>query len=294
MLKSLPFKGHLITTRVEHSAVYECVRSLESQGWQVTYLPVDLRGAPQIDQIEEAICQNTLAFVFSASNGETGAKLDWPSVATLAERHKILFLLDAVAYVGKEPLSDLKGVSAMAISGHKFHGPKGVGVLYHHPTFKLQASLLGGHQERGKRAGTENLDAIVGLAEAFAILKESQPAITEHLFQLRDRFERGLQQAVSDIVIHGLGPRVSNTSNVAFLGVDGETLLMQLDLAGIAASHGSACSAGALEPSRVLLQMGISKKEARSSLRFSFSRMNTIEEVDATVACCAQLVSAFK
>ena len=155
--------------------------------------------------------------------------------------------------------------------------------------------MTGGNQEYHLRAGTENLSGILGLAEALKILSENQPSITEHLLQLRLHFENGLKDSLADIVVtNGEGPRIANTSNMTFLGVDGETLLIQLDQAGIAASHGSACSSGAIEPSRILTQMGIDKKRAKSSIRFSMGRFNTKEEIDRALELIIDLVKKLK
>lgn len=294
MLRSLPPKGHLITTAIEHSASYKSIQALEAEGMSVTYLPVGLWGAPLKEQIAGAIQHNTKAVALSASNGETGVKIDLAAIASLCETHRIPLLLDAVSYVGKEILTMMPGISGIAISGHKFHAPKGIGLLYLRSSFKLTPLLTGGNQEYQKRAGTENLAGILGLAEALQILRESQKEITQHILDLRLHFENGLRREMGDLIIHGDGPRLSNTSNIAFLGVDGETLLMHLDLAGIAVSHGSACSSGALEPSRVLTQMGIDKKTARSSLRFSIGRTNTREEIDRAIEICTSIVKKLR
>ena len=294
MLRSLPSKGHLITTAIEHSAVYRSVQALEAQGLAVTYLQVGLWGAPLIEKISDAIRKDTCALVLSASNGETGVKIDLPAIAQFGEKQGIPLLLDAVSYIGKEPLPHLAGISAVSLSGHKFHAPKGIGLLYLRSCFQLRPLLTGGNQEYQKRAGTENLSGILGLGEALQILRESQESITEQIVNLRLHFENGLRREIPDLIIHGEGPRISNTSNVAFLGVDGETLLMHLDLSGVSASHGSACSSGALEPSRVLTQMGIDKHTARSSLRFSLGRTNTRVEIDIAIEKCANIVKKLR
>lgn len=280
MIHSLPKKGHLITTAIEHSCVYKTVQLLESEGWDVDYLPCGLWGAPTPERIEQAIRPDTRAFIFSLSNGETGVKIDLDAIAKLAEKRQIPLLLDAVSFIGKEPFAMPDGVAALAIAGHKFHGPKGIGALITKSPFKAKPIFLGGGQEFNKRAGTENLAGILGLAEALTIVKERQYAIFDQLLDLRSHMEVELLRHVPDVFINGEGPRISNTLNAAFLGVEGESLLMHLDLAGIALSHGSACSSGALEPSRVLTQMGIDRKIARSSIRISLSRLNTKEEID--------------
>jgi cysteine desulfurase len=181
-------------------------------------------------------------------------------------------------------------VSAIAFSGHKFHAPKGIGGVIARSRLKLTPRLTGGGQEFQRRAGTENLAGIVGLAEAIRILHEKQGEITQHMLELRDHLEQSLLREIPDISINGKGPRIANTSNLVFHGIDGETLLIHLDMAGVAASHGSACSSGSLEPSRVLLQMGLDRMSARSSIRFSVSRMNTLQEIDSCVERLIEVV----
>ena len=283
-------KGHIITTAIEHLCVYRTIQLLESAGIDVTYLKVDSWGAPLPEQIEDAIRSNTTAIVLSAANNETGVKLDIEKVAEIAYRHEIPLILDAVAYIGKEIIPMPPGVSAIGFSGHKFHAPKGIGAVIARSSLKLIPLLTGGGQEYQRRAGTENLPGIIGLAEAVQILKEKQNEITEHLRDLRDHLEISLLREIPDIIVNGEGPRIANTSNLAFRGIDGETLLMHLDMAGIAASHGSACSSGALEPSRVLLQMGQNHALARASMRFSLSRMNTREEIDAVIERIVEVI----
>ncbi|MBM3184213.1 MAG: cysteine desulfurase, partial [Chlamydiae bacterium] len=294
MLRSLKPNGHLITTSIEHPAMYRTIQTLEIQGLSVTYVPVGLLGAPLSSQIEEAIRPETKAIALSLANNETGVKTDIQNIADLAGRYGIPLLLDCVSFIGKEPFPHHPAIQAIALSGHKFHAPKGIGLLWHRSSLKIFPLITGGNQEQLLRAGTENLSGILGLSEALKILSVDQPAITNHLMKLKERFENGLKNAISDVVINGDGPRMPNTSNLAFLGVDGETLLIMLDQAGIAASHGSACSSGALEPSRVLLQMGIDKKRAKNSIRFSLSRLNTTEEIDQALEVIVPLVRKLK
>jgi len=278
LLRSLT--GHIISTSIEHACIYETLQPRQN----VTFVPVSTWGAPTVADIEKALRPDTKALVLSSVNGETGVKLDVPAVVKLG----VPVFLDVVAHIGKEPI-DLTGVAGFVVSAHKFHGPKGVGALV--TSAKVPPLLTGGHQEFDRRAGTENLPAIVGFAEALKIVHDEQPAITQHLLALRSRFETGLLAALPHITINGQGPRTVNVSNICFTGYDGETLLLQLDQHGIAASHGSACASGSLEPSRVLTNMGLDKKTARSSVRFSFSRMNTIEEIDEAVKTIVSLIN---
>jgi cysteine desulfurase len=294
LLRGLKKSTHVITTTIEHAAVYQTLKTLEASGLKVTYLPINLWGAALPEQILEAIRPETSAIILSASNGETGVKLDLESIAEIAAKKGIPLFIDAVSYIGKEPFFLHPGITGVALSGHKFHAPKGIGALYLRSDIKLNPELTGGSQERALRAGTENLAGILGLAEGLQILQNKQTEITCTLFDLRSHLEQGLLRMIPDLIIHGEGPRVSNTSNIAFLGVDGETLLMQLDLAGIAISHGSACSSGSIEPSRVLLNMGIDRKTARSSIRFSVGRMNTREEIDLTIDRVSKIVKKLR
>ncbi|MBI2743133.1 MAG: cysteine desulfurase [Chlamydiales bacterium] len=272
--------GHLITSDIEHSAIYNTVKLLESHGVRVTYLSAGLKGYIAPEQIEAALQESTKLIALGAVNSETGVKNPIEEIAQIAKRRGLPFVVDGVALLGKELFKIPDGVSAMAFSGHKFHGPKGVGFAWIHSSFKLEPLLTGGDQEYAKRAGTENLPGIVGLAKAVEILSEELPSATLRMQELRDLLEASLKADFPGAVVHGEGsPRIANTSNIALPALDGETLLMQLDMAGIAVSHGSACASGALEPSRVLLNMGIPKKLAGSSLRLSLSRFTTREEI---------------
>lgn len=293
MLRGLP-KGHWITTNIEHSAVFKTCEALQNQGHPITFLTSDLWGAPTLEKIEEAITPQTNAIILSLANNETGVKIDLPSIAKLCHQKNIPLLLDAIAYIGKEPLTLFDSVHAIALSAHKFHGPKGVGALIARKNLKLTSQITGGNQELLHRAGTENLTGILGLSAALQILIENQEKITQNLLDLRSHFECSLLRALPDIAINGLGERITNTVNVAFLGLDGESLLIHLDMEGIATSLGSACSSGALEPSRILLNMGLDRKTARSSLRFSFSRMNTKEEIDLSLEKIVPLVKRLR
>ena len=293
-IRSLHLSGHVISTEIEHSCVYKSLLSMQKQGLEITFLPVDHFGAPNMKQIQEAIKPNTQAIILSAANSETGVKLDLKNVADIAYAHKIPLFIDAVGFVGKEKWENFPGITAVAISGHKFHAPKGIGALLVRKEFKLSPLLLGGNQEGQKRAGTENLAGILGLAKALLLIKENEKTIFSHLKNLRDTFEESLKKQIPDLSINGTGPRISNTSNIAFNGIDGETLLIQLDRLGIYASHGSACASGAMEPSRVLTKMGLPKKTTTSSIRFSFSRMNTLEEIEKAVTIISQIVNKLK
>jgi cysteine desulfurase len=289
-LRGLP-RGHILTSSVEHSSIDKTVRSLEKEGWSATFVPVSSWGAPSPEAIAAALRPDTVAIVLSAANGETGVKLDIPKVASIAESARVPLFLDAIALVGKERLTLPRSVIGIAVSAHKFHGPKGVGALVLRSHAMKKPLFTGGMQEFSQRAGTENLAGILGMAEALKIVAEQQDQITHHLYTLQRKFEERLQARFPSLQINGDGPRAPHVSNVAFPGCDGETLLIHLDLLGIAASHGSACSSGALEPSRVLMNMGYAKPRARSSIRFSFSRDLTLEEIEEAVTQICNLCS---
>ncbi|NGX26676.1 MAG: Cysteine desulfurase NifS [Chlamydiae bacterium] len=274
-------KGHIITSKIEHVAVYNTIAELPNP---ITYLPVGKEGHIQISDLEAAIGPDTSLIALSAVNNETGVKNPMQEIAAVAERYGIPFVVDGVALLGKEIFTIPSGVSAMAFSAHKVHGPKGVGLLYVKKGCKMHPMLIGGGQESSRRAGTENLSGIIGFAKAIELLNGDS---IRHMERMRDLLERGLE----GVQINGIGPRICNTSSITFPGMDGETLLIQLDQMGIAASMGSACSAGALEPSRVLLEMGLSRKETLSTLRFSVSCFTTQEEIEAVLEYVRKVLS---
>jgi len=279
---------HIVTSNVEHSCVYNTLQLLEKKGAKVTYLPAGLHGAVKPEQIEEILPQKPSLILLCSVNNETGVKTDIEAIARIAQDADIPFFIDAVSHLGKEPLKIPRGVAAMACSAHKLHGPKGIGLTYL-KNLKIEPLLTGGGQEFGMRAGSENLPGILGFAKAVELLSGLPKAI-EKMTKLRNRLIEGLMERTGNIVVHGQGPRICNTANIAFPGAEGESLLMQLDLAGIAASHGSACSSGALEPSRILLNMGIPPSVARTSLRFSLSRYTTAEEIETCIDIMEKLL----
>lgn len=282
---------HILSSDVEHPAVLETLRLLEkNQSASVSYLPAGLWGAIRPHQIEEALTPSTRLITLTAANNITGVETDLTAIAALAQKHSIPFVVDGVQLLGKKSFHIPAGVSAMAFSAHKLHGPTGTGLALLQTRDKLPPLIVGGPQEEGRRAGTHNLPGIVGFAKAAALLASELPTATERMRHLRDRLTEGLLHNLGNIVVHGQGPRLCNTVHIGFPGIDGETLLMQLDLAGIAASHGSACASGGLEPSPTLLKMGIPQSLVRSSLRFSLSRLNTEEEVERAIEIITGLV----
>ena len=290
-------KPHILTSNIEHACVENTLLDLQSKGCEVTFLKAGLKGFVDVEEIEKAITPATQFLVFGAVNSETGVKIDLESLSRLAFQKQIPLLVDGVALLGKEPILLYPGITGIGFSAHKCHGPKGVGfVFFRSKTFAppLSPLLIGGGQEYGFRSGTENMMGILGLAKAIELLQEELDASRKKMLLLRDRFEQALTTPMPFIQINGTGERTCNVSNLCFPGVDAETLLIQLDLYKIAASQGSACSSGALEPSRVLIQMGLSPSLAKSSIRFSLSKFNTEEEIDTTVHLLKMLIPKLK
>jgi cysteine desulfurase len=285
--------GHLITSSVEHSCVFETAKFLESSGFQVTFLKPGSWGAITPEAVAEAIRPDTKMIALMAANNETGVKTDINAIAAIAHSKGIPFFVDAVAVLGKETLVMHPGVTAMAFSGHKIHAPQGIGLSYIRAGTKIPSLLKGGGQEMGRRGGTENVIGILCLGKAFELLSIEQLESISRMEALRNRFEEKLG-AVLSVMINGEGPRIANVSNLSFEGVDGETLLMALDGAGIAASHGSACASGSLEPSRVLTNMGLPLKRVRSSIRFSLGHQTTEADIDSACNTIISIVHRLK
>lgn len=259
-------RGHVITSSIEHKAILSILASHPN----TTYLP----SHPTADDIEAAIKDDTDLIVLSSANSETGTLNDIASIATLAHQREIPLIIDAIGHFGKAPFTLYPGVAGAVFSAHKIHGPQGVGLAYIHPSYHLLPLIKGGGQENKLRSGTENLAGIVGMAKAFELVS---PSAFLHMENLRTAFESAFE-------VNAGGPRVSNVSNLYLPELDAETLLQLLDRQGIMASHGSACSAGALELSHVLLGMNYSRERVNHSVRFSFSRMNTLEDVQEVLS----------
>lgn len=299
---NLPIQGvinsqnplHIISSNIEHSCVYHSLKSFEKKNIDITYLSPNSLGLIDPKSVEMAIREETGLIVLSAANSETGVKTDIASIAKIAKNNNIPFIVDGIALLGKESIPNLDGISAMGFSPHKFHGPKGVGFVYIHSSLNFDPMYFGGNQEYGKRAGTENLAGIIGAAKAVDLLKTVQRQAYSHMKNCRDRFEKYVLTHLDGVHINGEGDRICNTSNLSFENIDAENLLIHLDLAKICASHGSACSSGSVEPSRVLLNMKYPISRVKSSLRFSFSRKNTDEEIDHALKTLIHLVKQLR
>lgn len=288
------FPKKIITTKLEHSSLFKLIEQYEKEGGEVHYLPVNEKGCPSLTDIQEALTNDCSLIVLMAVNNETGVKTNYQEIAKLAFENQVPYIVDAVALLGKEPFEIVQGITAATFSGHKLHAPKGVGLTYFATGHEIAPLIEGGNQENGKRAGTQNLSGILGFSKVIERLPYLLPAKTNEMQNLRDYFEKTLLDQLPDVVINGTSERICNTSNLAFLGLDGESLLMNLDLNKVAASHGSACSSGSLAPSRILLQMGYSKKRVESSIRFSVSRMTTQKEIEKALSIIIDVVKKMR
>ncbi len=275
-----PEKRHVIITQVEHEAVLEVGHYLKRKGYRVTELPVDRKGALNLDLLTDSITEDTAVVSVMWANNETGVVYPIEQIAGIVKSKGVYFHTDAVQAVGKIPV-DLSRVPVdfLALSGHKLHAPKGVGVLFVRNGIKMPPYIRGGHQENGIRAGTENVAGIVGLGKAAELARELMSADADHEKTLRDKLEKGILATCKDSRVNGAN-RLPNTLNVSFEFVEGESILLMLDDLGICASSGSACTSGSLEPSHVLRAMGVPHSMAHGSIRFSLSRYTTEEEID--------------
>jgi len=281
-LASQPEKRHIVTTRVEHPGVLNLVKRLEREGCEATYLGVDEQGRLDLDELKDAIRPDTALVSVMHANNETGVVYPIQEIAEIAKERGALVHTDAVQTLGKIPF-DLKKlpVDFLAVSGHKVHAPKGVGALFVRKGVQFRPFMMGGHQEHGRRAGTENTASIIGLGKACEIAMANIARENTVVGGLRDRLEQGLLSSVPEARVNGTREsRLPNTANISFQFVEGEAILLMMDAFGICASSGSACTSGSLEPSHVLRAMGVPFTFAHGSIRFSLSRFNTGAEVD--------------
>ena len=282
-VRAFPQKKHIITSKVEHPAVLHPYKFLESQGYKVDYIGVDANGRFDMDQYKAALDANTALVSVMWANSETGTIFPIAEIAALAKEHGALFHTDAVQVIGKMPVNVQETkIDMLSLSGHKFHAPKGVGALYVKRGTRITEFMMGGHQEKGRRGGTENIPYIVGLGVAAELAqKRVSDGSLARIAALRDRLQAGLLSSIADAKLNGdPDNRVPNTANISFGYVEGEAILMHLNEYGICASSGSACTSGSLEPSHVLRAMGVDFKFAHGSVRFSLSEQTTGEDVD--------------
>lgn len=287
---------HIITTAIEHHAVLHTCQWLEKQGFSVTYLPVDEFGLVTAEQVEKAVTDETILISVMAANNEIGTLEPISEISRVARAHNILFHTDAVQALGAVNVDvESWGVDLMSLSAHKFHGPKGVGLLYIRSGVRIDSILHGGAQERAKRAGTENLAGIVGMAEALDLAVSHREENAARLTILRDRLIKGIMDRIPDVRLNGHPTlRLPGNANVSVRYIEGEAMLLRLDLAGIAASSGSACTSGSLDPSHVLLAIGLPHEIAHGSLRFSFSDENQESDVDAVLEVLPGIVQTLR
>lgn len=277
--------NHIITSKIEHHAVLHTCEYLEKQGFEVTYLDVDSEGQVKLDDLKSAIKDTTILITIMYANNEIGTIQPIKEIGEIAKEHDIVFHTDAVQAVGSIEIDvDDLNVDLLSISAHKFFGPKGIGALYIRKGIRLDNLISGGGQERGKRAGTENVAAIVGMGKAIELANENLQEHNEKLTALRDYLIKKIEDNFKYIKLNGHRTnRLPGNANFSFEFIEGESLLLMLDMNGIAASSGSACTSGALDPSHVLLAIGLSHEIAHGSLRLSLSEYNTEEQVDFVV-----------
>ena len=273
---------HIITTNVEHHAILHSCAALEKKGIKVTYLPVDKDGLVTPEQVRDAITDKTILVSVMFATNEVGTIMPLPDIAAVCHEKGVLFHTDAVQAAGHIPI-DVKamGIDMLSISGHKFHGPKGVGVLYERKGIRLPSYIIGGEQEKGRRAGTENVAGIVGLGEALELAVTNMSETSARMTRMRDRLIEGIEATIPEVKLNGhRTKRLPNNVNFSIKYIEGESILLMLDMAGIAASSGSACTSGSLDPSHVLLALGLTHEVAHGSVRMTLGDDTTDEDID--------------
>ncbi len=294
-LSAQPNKRHIITSQVEHPAVLNLCKNLERQGYTVTYLSVDNQGQLDLSEVEASLTGNTALVTIMYANNETGVIFPIEQVGQLAKEYGAIFHVDAVQVVGKLPLNMQEStIDMLTLSGHKIHAPKGIGALYVRRGTRFRPLLIGGHQERGRRGGTENVPGIVALGKA-AELAESHLIMGTGERELRDYLEQTILATIPDTVLNGHAvQRLPNTSNIGFKFIEGEAILLSLNQYGICASSGSACTSGSLEPSHVLRAMGLPYSVLHGSIRFSLSRFTTQDQIQKVLEVLPEIIDRLR
>ncbi len=287
---------HVITSKIEHPAVLNTCKKLEKEGFEVTYIGVDKNGIIDLEELKNSIKDTTTIISIMFANNEIGTIEPIKEIAKIAKEHGVIFHTDAVQAVGNVAI-DVKdlGIDALSMSAHKFHGPKGVGALYVSNKVKFEKLIEGGHQERNKRAGTENVAGIVGIGKAIEIATKNLEKNANHLKELRDYYIKSIEEKIKYVRLNGdRENRLSGNANISFRFIEGESLLLNLDLKGICASSGSACTSGSLDPSHVLLAIGLPHEIAHGSLRISFGIDNTKEDVDYLIDNLVEIITRLR
>ena len=294
---ALKEKGnHIITSSVEHHAVLHTLKALEKEGFEVTYLPVDKYGMVSADDVESAITDKTILITIMAANNEIGTIMPVKKIGEVAKKHDVLFHTDAVQAVGMMEI-DVKemNIDLLSLTAHKFYGPKGAGALYIRKGVKLKRFIEGGAQESNKRAGTENVSGIVGLGAAIELATKDIKGHTEKLKALRDEYIKLVLEKIPYTRLNGHPTeRMASNANISFDFIEGESLLLMLDMKGISASSGSACTSGSLDPSHVLLAIGLKHETAHGSLRVTFGDSNTMDDVHKIVDALVEIVDRLR
>ena len=294
---AFPDKKHIITSNVEHPGIKNFYQYLQKEkGYEVTFVPVDTKGLLDLDFLYKSMSEDTAIISLMWANNETGVMFPIEEIAKKAKEKNILFHTDAVNATGKVPIDVKKaGVDMLSLSGHKIHAPKGVGVLYVKKGFKFSPFLIGGHQEDGRRGGTENSVSIIGLGKACELAKKNLPIMDTKVRELRDYLQNQLLEKIPACSVNGdLEQRLPNTVSIGFDAVEGESILLMMDREGICASSGSACTSGSLEPSHVLMAMKVPFKSAHGSIRFSLSHYNTKPEMDHIISAMVPIIQKLR
>lgn len=294
---ALSKKGkHIITSNIEHPAVMATCEFLQKQGYEITFVNVDNEGLVNPEDVDKAIRPDTILVTIMMANNEIGTIQPIKEISQVCKKYGVLFHTDAVQAAGNIPINVMDlGVDLLSISGHKFYGPKGTGMLYIRKGVRIESIIHGGHQERNKRAGTENVPGLVGFAKALELATESMDTHYKKLSSLRDKALKGIIERIPYININGnMEKRLPGNLNVSFKFVEGESVLLMLDLKGIKASSGSACTSGSLDPSHVLLAIGLPHEIAHGSLRLSFGEINTEEEVDYLIDSLDEIITKLR
>lgn len=288
--------NHIITSKIEHPAILETCKQLEKEGFEVSYINVDEYGILDLEELKQTIKETTILISVMTANNEIGTIQPIKEIGKIARENNIYFHTDSVQAIGsiKIDVKDMN-IDLLSMSGHKFYGPKGIGVLYVRKGVVFQKFMNGGHQERNRRAGTENVPAIVGMGKAIEIAYRDLEEHTKHIKELRDYYVEQVKEKIPYIKINGdMEKRLPGNSNISFRFIEGEGLLLNLDLKGICASSGSACTSGSLDPSHVLLAIGLPHEIAHGSLRISIGKYNTKEEIDYLVESLVEIVNRLR